>query len=95
MMLWLSVRIGVSFRKRRRSLEETARRVQSGLLLNVPTYKIGDSGQTLNFSDSVLAQFKRHQQRRLSVRSSHDAFPRALQKAEALREWFDNDPGSV
>jgi integrative and conjugative element protein (TIGR02256 family) len=36
------------------------------LLLNVTTYKIGDSGQTLNFSDSVLAQFKRHQQRRLS-----------------------------
>jgi hypothetical protein len=75
MMLWLSVRIGVSFRKRRRSLEETARRVQSGLLLNVTTYKIGDSGQTLNFSDSVLAQFKHHQQRRLSVRSSYDAFP--------------------
>jgi integrative and conjugative element protein (TIGR02256 family) len=30
------------------------------------TYKIGHSGQTLTFSNSVMAQFKRHQQRRLS-----------------------------
>lgn len=30
-----------------------------------------------------------------SVRLSYEAFPRALQKAEALREWFDNNPRSV
>jgi len=30
-----------------------------------------------------------------SVRLSYEAFPRALQKAEALREWFDNNPQSV
>jgi integrative and conjugative element protein (TIGR02256 family) len=29
-------------------------------------YKIGDSGQVLSFSDSVIAHFKRHQQRRSS-----------------------------
>jgi hypothetical protein len=30
-----------------------------------------------------------------SVRFSYDAFPGALQKAEALRKWFDDNPGSV
>jgi hypothetical protein len=30
-----------------------------------------------------------------SVRFSYDAFPGALQKAEALRAWFDGNPGSV
>ncbi len=30
-----------------------------------------------------------------SVRLSYDAFPRAIQKAEALRKWFDGNLGSV
>lgn len=29
------------------------------------------------------------------VRLSYDAFPRAIQKAEALRKWFDSNPNSV
>jgi len=30
-----------------------------------------------------------------SVRLSYDAFPRAIEKAEALRVWFDGNPNSV
>jgi hypothetical protein len=30
-----------------------------------------------------------------SVRLSYDAFPKALQKAEALRMWFDANPSTV
>jgi hypothetical protein len=30
-----------------------------------------------------------------SVRLSYEAFPVALQKAEALRKWFDDNPGSI
>jgi hypothetical protein len=30
-----------------------------------------------------------------SVRLSYDAFPRAIQKAEALRQWFESNPNSV
>jgi integrative and conjugative element protein (TIGR02256 family) len=38
----------------------------SCLLFEMTTYNIGDSGEMLTFSDSVMAHFKRHQQRRAS-----------------------------